>query len=221
MLHQLVTFTLDGQPYALPLASVQQVVRMVEVVPLPKAPEIVLGVINLHGKIVPVLNLRKRFGLQDGEASLSDHLLSRIIPDLEDWKISILATDLNTRSLYRASEGIYTDWSFRDTPPWVKSKYFKAAPGGRWAINPAIKKMVTFAYLNLIEDVYLSLLNSTNALDVILCRNVLMYLTPEAMKKVIHQFYKLFDRPRLRCNRRGQWKISPGRSTRNQTRSGH
>jgi purine-binding chemotaxis protein CheW len=75
MLHQLVTFTLDGQPYALPLASVQQVVRMVEVVPLPKTPEIVLGVINLHGKIVPVLNLRKRFGLQDGEASLSDHLI--------------------------------------------------------------------------------------------------------------------------------------------------
>jgi chemotaxis protein methyltransferase CheR len=117
-------------------------------------------------------------------------LLNKIIPNLKDWKITILATDLNMHSLQKASEGIYTDWSFRDTPPWVKSKYFKATSGGRWAIDPAIKKMVTFAYLNLIEDVYPALLNSTNALDVILCRNVLMYLTPEAMKKVIHQFYK-------------------------------
>jgi chemotaxis protein methyltransferase CheR len=117
-------------------------------------------------------------------------LLSKIIPNLKDWKITLLATDLNTHSLRKASEGIYTDWSFRDTPSWVKSKYFKAAPGGRWAIDPAIKKMVTFAHLNLVEDVYPALLNSTDALDVILCRNVLMYLTPEAMKKVIHQFYK-------------------------------
>jgi chemotaxis protein methyltransferase CheR len=50
--------------------------------------------------------------------------------------------------------------------------------------------MVTFAYLNLVEDVYPSLLNGTNAMDVILCRNVLMYFTPEAIKKVIHQFHR-------------------------------
>jgi chemotaxis protein methyltransferase CheR len=117
-------------------------------------------------------------------------VLSRMIADLKEWKITILATDLNTRSLHKASEGIYTDWSFRDTPHWVKNTYFKAAPGGRWAISSEIKKMVTFSYLNLVEDVYPSLLNRTNAMDVILCRNVLMYFTPEAIKKVIHQFHR-------------------------------
>ena len=117
-------------------------------------------------------------------------VLSRIIADLKEWKITILATDLNTRSLHKASEGIYTNWSFRDTPQWVKNTYFKAAPGGRWAISPDIKKMVTFSYLNLVEDAYPSLLNGTNAMDVILCRNVLMYFTPEAIKKVIHQFHR-------------------------------
>ena len=117
-------------------------------------------------------------------------LLSRMIADLKEWKITILATDLNTRSLHKASEGIYTEWSFRDTPHWVRNTYFKANPGGRWAISPAIKKMVTFSYLNLVEDVYPSLLNCTNAMDVILCRNVLMYFTPEAIKKVIHQFHR-------------------------------
>jgi len=117
-------------------------------------------------------------------------VLSRMIADLKEWKITILATDLNTRSLQKASEGIYTDWSFRDTPQWVKSTYFKANPGGRWAISPAIKKMVTFSYLNLVEDLYPSLLNCTNAMDVILCRNVLMYFTGEAVKKVIHGFQR-------------------------------
>jgi chemotaxis protein methyltransferase CheR len=55
--------------------------------------------------------------------------------------------------------------------------------------------MVTFSYLNLVEDVYPSLLNCTNAMDVILCRNVLMYFTEEAIKKVIHRFHRsLADR---------------------------
>lgn len=75
MSNQLVVFTLDAQHYALPLASVQRVVRIVEVTPLPKAPEIVLGVIDLLGNIVPIMSLRKRFGLPESETSLSDQLI--------------------------------------------------------------------------------------------------------------------------------------------------
>jgi len=47
----------------------------VEVTPLPKAPEIVLGVVNVQGKIIPVFNLRKRFGLIKRETNLSDQLV--------------------------------------------------------------------------------------------------------------------------------------------------
>ncbi len=75
MSNQLVVFTLDPQAYALPLARVQRVVRIVEVTPLPKAPEIVLGVIDLQGNIIPVMSMRKRFGLSEPEASLSDLLI--------------------------------------------------------------------------------------------------------------------------------------------------
>jgi purine-binding chemotaxis protein CheW len=75
MLDQLVVFTLDGQRYALRLPLVQRIVRMVEVTPLPKGPEIILGLINMQGKIIPVLNMRKRFGLQDRGTSLSDQLI--------------------------------------------------------------------------------------------------------------------------------------------------
>jgi purine-binding chemotaxis protein CheW len=74
-LNRLVAFTLNRQPYALRLASVRQVLRMVEVTPLPKAPEIVLGVLSLHGVVVPVLSIRRRLGLTEREASLSDQLI--------------------------------------------------------------------------------------------------------------------------------------------------
>lgn len=75
MWSQLVVFTLDAQLYALPLASVQRVVRMVEVTPLPKAPEIVLGVIDVHGSIIPVMSMRRRFGRPEPEASLNGQLI--------------------------------------------------------------------------------------------------------------------------------------------------
>ena len=60
---KIVLFTLDEQRYALALPSVDRVVRVVDVTPLPKAPAIVLGVVNIHGDIVPVYDLRKRFRL--------------------------------------------------------------------------------------------------------------------------------------------------------------
>jgi purine-binding chemotaxis protein CheW len=74
-LNQLVAFTLNRQPYALRLASVRQVLRMVEITPLPKAPEIVLGVVSLRGVVVPVLSIRRRLGLTEREANLSDQLI--------------------------------------------------------------------------------------------------------------------------------------------------
>jgi purine-binding chemotaxis protein CheW len=72
---QLVVFTLDEHRYALSLSAVERAVRMVEITPLPKAPAIVLGAINLAGRIVPVLNIRKRFQLHERKPGLGDQLL--------------------------------------------------------------------------------------------------------------------------------------------------
>ena len=116
-------------------------------------------------------------------------LLSRMIPDLKDWNVTITATDINLRSLKKASEGLYSEWSFRNVPSWIKESYFKRTENGHYEIIPTIKKMVTFQYLNLAEDVYPSLLNNTNAMDMIFCRNVLMYFSPERAKKAVHGFY--------------------------------
>jgi purine-binding chemotaxis protein CheW len=71
----LLGFIVDEQRYALKLAKVQQVVRIVEIANLPKAPEIVLGLINFQGSVIPVLDVRKRFGLAARDLSLSDQLV--------------------------------------------------------------------------------------------------------------------------------------------------
>ena len=72
---QLVIFTLDEKRYGLHLHAVERIVRAVEVTPLPKAPEIVLGVVNVRGRIIPVINIRRRFHLPSREMNLSDQLI--------------------------------------------------------------------------------------------------------------------------------------------------
>ena len=70
-----VVFYLDEQRYALHLSSVERVVRVVEITHLPKAPEIILGVINLRSRIIPVIDIRRRFSLNEREIDLYDHLV--------------------------------------------------------------------------------------------------------------------------------------------------
>jgi purine-binding chemotaxis protein CheW len=73
-LWSLVVFTLDGQ-YALHLRNVERVVRAAEVTPLPRSPNIVLGVINAQGSILPVLNVRRRFRLMERGMEPTDRLI--------------------------------------------------------------------------------------------------------------------------------------------------
>ncbi|MBI5194000.1 MAG: purine-binding chemotaxis protein CheW [Nitrospirae bacterium] len=71
----ILVFTLDDLLFALRTSSVERTIRMVEITPLPKAPEIVLGIINVQGLIVPVVNIRNRFQLPDKESGLTDSII--------------------------------------------------------------------------------------------------------------------------------------------------
>ncbi len=117
-------------------------------------------------------------------------LLRQMLPDLADWQISIMATDINTRFLQKAAAGIYSEWSFRDAPAFLKRQYFTRLQNGKMALLPEILKMVQFSCLNLAEDVFPALLNGTNALDLIVCRNVLMYFSPEQTGKTLRKFHR-------------------------------
>jgi purine-binding chemotaxis protein CheW len=70
-----VVFTLDDQRYALPLTDVKRTIRAVAITPLPEAPPIVLGIIDLGGVVIPVIDIRKRFGHPSRDIRLSDHLI--------------------------------------------------------------------------------------------------------------------------------------------------
>ena len=72
---ELVIFMLDRQPYAVELATVHRVVYAAEVTPLPHAPPVILGVINVYGQLMAVVNLRRRFGLPEREIDLSDQFV--------------------------------------------------------------------------------------------------------------------------------------------------
>src|SRR5437867_11439317 len=73
--NRLVVFSLDAERYGLRLSCVERIVRLAEFTALPKAPDIVLGIVNVQGEIIPVLNVRQRFGLPERELDLSDHLV--------------------------------------------------------------------------------------------------------------------------------------------------
>lgn len=116
--------------------------------------------------------------------------LSRLLPDIADWRITLLATDVNPRFLKKASEARYGNWSFRGASNSVREQYFHRASDGTDEIALSIRKMVSFATMNLAEDVYPSLMSDTNAMDVIFCRNVLMYFSREQAAKVACKLHR-------------------------------
>jgi purine-binding chemotaxis protein CheW len=102
MLNRLVAFILGEQQYALPLTTVQRVVRMVEVTPLPSVPAVVLGVIDFQGNVIPVMSMRKRFGLPESETSLSDQL---IVADTATRRVALVVNSV-TGVLERTAEEV-------------------------------------------------------------------------------------------------------------------
>ncbi len=117
-------------------------------------------------------------------------LIHKMVPDLANWHITILATDINRRFLEKAAAGIYSEWSFRGAPGWVKERYFKKVREGRYEILPAIREMVKFTQLNLVEGHDPSPANLTSGIDLVLCRNVLMYFVPWQVNRVLDNFYR-------------------------------
>jgi chemotaxis protein methyltransferase CheR len=112
-------------------------------------------------------------------------LVQQLLPDWRDWHVTILATDINPRFLQKAATGVYGEWSFRESPSWFKERYFTRTQDGRFAVDPQIRSCVSFAPMNLAQDCFPSLATDTNAMDVIFCRNVLMYFTPAHARKVV------------------------------------
>ena len=131
-------------------------------------------------------NLRLRVwsaGCATGEEAYSlAILMDRLLPDRSDWAVTILATDINPDALEKAQRAIYREWALRETPERVRNLYFRHRGAEAFEVHPKIRALVTFAPLNLAGDGYPSLVTNTAAMDLILCRNVLMYFTCDAQQ---------------------------------------
>jgi chemotaxis protein methyltransferase CheR len=111
-------------------------------------------------------------------------LLHSRLPELADWNVSLLASDLNRAFLARAEKGIYGQWSFRALPSHYQSRYFHNLSDGRFELDQEIRRMVRFERINLVSGHYPSPLNGTQECDLILCRNVLMYFAPDTISVI-------------------------------------
>ena len=107
------------------------------------------------------------------------------VPQLDPGLVSILATDLNPVFLDFARAGVYRRWSFRRTDPRRQAAHFSALDDGRFRISPAMRARVRFAQLNLASDGFPDAATGTAGIDVIFCRNVLMYFARPVAKQVI------------------------------------
>jgi chemotaxis protein methyltransferase CheR len=132
-------------------------------------------------------------GCSSGEEPYSLAIvLKETLSNIAQWDIRLLATDVNQAALEKAKRGVFSPWSFRETPEVIKKKYFMPS-GKNLVICPETQEMVEFSYLNLATDNYPSTSNDTDNVDVIFCRNVLMYLSPEMVDRIVSKFYNALN----------------------------
>lgn len=109
-------------------------------------------------------------------------LLTELLPDLPRWTIRLIGTDLNAAALEKASHAVYRRWAFRHTSENFQNRYFDHTEAGL-SLKPQFRRMVTFRQSSLLGGAPLP------QCDLILCRNVLLYLTKAAVQQVENQLF--------------------------------
>lgn len=116
-------------------------------------------------------------------------MVKESLPKEDGFTVEIIGSDINDEIIAQAKKGVYNPSSFRVTPDSFLKKYFTAA-GNKFRLSEDIKKMVSFDTQNLLTAASADQLQN---LDVIFCRNVIIYFSPEAKRKVVETFYQLLN----------------------------
>ena len=150
-------------------------------------------------QVLPEIIERRRFvrtlriwsaGCASGEEPYSLAMaLVDLMPDLKDWTVTILGSDVNTQNLERARKGVYTEWAFREERARQLRTRFFTQQGNLYHLDQNIRRMVSFIQVNLKSNQYPSFENNTMYMDLILCRNVTIYFPEEVTRGVIDRFY--------------------------------
>jgi chemotaxis protein methyltransferase CheR len=123
-------------------------------------------------------------GCSSGEEPYSIVILAREAGFDPERDLRVYASDISRRMMKRARAGSYREASFRETEPALRARYFEEKDG-TWTISDAVKKCVDFIHLNLLDRSRVALLG---AMDVILCRNVMIYFDGDTKREVLSTF---------------------------------
>ncbi|KJH71372.1 CheR family methyltransferase [Aliterella atlantica] len=115
-------------------------------------------------------------------------LVKELIPDIHNWQILLLGTDLNLESINKARRGIYEAWSFRMVDPEIKNNYFNQRQQ-TWEIKQQIRSLVKFQANNLIKYPFPNTATDIYGMDIIICRNVFIYFDSKSIAIVLDKFY--------------------------------
>jgi chemotaxis protein methyltransferase CheR len=126
-------------------------------------------------------------GCSTGEEPYTIAMLCCASGLLRDWEVDIFASDISQRVIQTARRGTFGQTSFRNMPDGLQERYFEKLADNRYRINDGIKQMVTFGKVNLFDEHKTGILNEV---DLIFCRNVIIYFDVEAKKRVIETFYR-------------------------------
>lgn len=102
----------------------------------------------------------------------------------------IYATDINSVFLKKAKEGIYRNWSFRNSPEYYRKTYFIDRGEGYFEIKPFIKEKVRFGFLNLMDGSYPFPYNREEYFDFVFFRNTMIYFSVDSIKNVLTKIYR-------------------------------
>lgn len=139
----------------------------------------------LENKVIPeLLEKKKRLKIWSAACSTGEepYTLSMILSQYISLDfVDIHATDLDRNVLQKAKQGLYHERSLKEVAPEIKGKYFDKE-GDFFRVKPKIRESVTFNEHNLLADHY------RNGYDLIVCRNVMIYFTEEAKRRVYENF---------------------------------
>jgi chemotaxis protein methyltransferase CheR len=121
-------------------------------------------------------------GCASGEEAYSLAILVRNCAQAEGWNMSIRGIDINTTMLKKAAAAHYSSWSLRQAQSALRTRYFRKE-GRDFGLADEIRAMVTFEERNLTADD--PAFWQPNAFDIVFCRNVMMYFTPEIARGVV------------------------------------
>jgi chemotaxis protein methyltransferase CheR len=116
--------------------------------------------------------------------------LEKIKPRYPGIELEIVGTDINSQMLELAQEGVYRDYSIRNTPKLYLDKYFSVSDG-RYYLNDDVKRLVRFQPLNLYDQPQIKTMSD---FDIIFCCNVLIYFDMNSKKQVIADLYNSLNR---------------------------